>query len=109
MYVRAGCPPRLGQHQVGLKCILVQANISWLSINTHQQTQGDVEVTFPGNKKVKAKPGEAFKAVAAKAKYSPNYGCGTRALFMCVPGFEMMYERIACRQQHSSGHTDGRS
>lgn len=39
-------------------------------------TQGDVEVIFPGNKKAKAKPGEAMKAVAAKAKYSPNYGCG---------------------------------
>jgi len=36
---------------------------------------GEVEVIFPGNKKVKAKPGEAFKALAAKAKFSPNYGC----------------------------------
>lgn len=35
-----------------------------------------MEVVFPGNKKAKAKPGEALKAVAAKAKYSPNYGCG---------------------------------
>lgn len=36
---------------------------------------GDIEVIFPGNKKAKAKPGEALKAVAAKAKFSPNYGC----------------------------------
>lgn len=36
---------------------------------------GEVEVIFPGNKKVKAKPGEALKAVAAKAKFSPSYGC----------------------------------
>lgn len=35
-----------------------------------------MEIIFPGNKKAKAKPGEAFKAVAAKAKFSPNYGCG---------------------------------
>ncbi|TFJ83684.1 hypothetical protein NSK_004788 [Nannochloropsis salina CCMP1776] len=36
---------------------------------------GDVEVIWPGNKKVKAKPGEALKAVAARARYTPNYGC----------------------------------
>ena len=35
---------------------------------------GDVEVIF-GTKKTKAKPGEALKAVAARAKYTPNYGC----------------------------------
>lgn len=35
-----------------------------------------MEVIFPGNKKAKAKPGEAFQAVAAKAKFSPSYGCG---------------------------------
>jgi hypothetical protein len=34
-----------------------------------------VEITFPGNKKVKGKPGESLKALAAKAKYNCPYGC----------------------------------
>jgi ferredoxin len=35
----------------------------------------DVELIFPGNKKVKAAAGSSMKDAAKKAGYSPNYGC----------------------------------
>lgn len=41
-----------------------------------------MEIIFPGNKKAKAKPGEAMSAVAARAKFSPSYGCGKEDVLM---------------------------
>ena len=38
-------------------------------------SMADVEITFPNNKKVKAASGSSLKAAAAKAGFSPNYGC----------------------------------
>lgn len=40
-----------------------------------QLQMADVEITFPNKKKVNAAVGSAMKDAAAKAKYSPNYGC----------------------------------
>lgn len=37
--------------------------------------QGEADITFPGNKKIKGKPGDSLKALAAKAKANINYGC----------------------------------
>jgi hypothetical protein len=34
-----------------------------------------IDITFPGNKKVSGNPGDSLKALAAKAKANINYGC----------------------------------
>ncbi len=70
---------------------------------------GEVEIVFPGNKKVKAAPGTALSAAATKAKFSPSYGCEEGKCGSCELKGSDGYVNLGVMEKSVVDHRQGRA